>query len=412
MSARRIVFALSFLLLGWCTVCTHAEDWPRWLGPKGDGSSPETGLITKWSDKGPKLLWKVPGGEGYSTIAVVGKQAFTIVQRDGKELVVALNATNGKELWTTPIGDAYKNQYGNGPRSTPTVEGDRVYVQSVTGTLASLERDSGKIVWQKDILEEFGAKNITWGLSASPLVDGDLVYAIPGGKKAGVVAFNKMNGKLAWKSSSDKAAYATPVAVEVGGKKQIIFFNAAGLRGVDPKNGDTIWHTPWTTEYDCNICTPLVMGTRIFVTSGESVGCAVLELSAQGKPDIVWKSPGKDSAMINYWGNSVLHNGYLYGLNGEFHKRIDLRCVNAKTGEVVWKQEDFGLGALTLADGQLFIATKKGDLVLVNASPEGYQEGGRATLFGEKMRTSPTISNGKLYVRDLEHIYCFDIKAK
>src|SRR4051794_39069685 len=165
-----------------------AADWPHWLGPNGNGSSPETGLLTRLPDKGPKILWKVPGGAGYSAIAVAGGRAITLVQRDGDELALALDPATGKELWKQRIGPAFKNDFGNGPRSTPAIEGGLVWAQSVTGPLVCLKADSGEIVWQHHLLKEFGAKNITWGLSASPLIDGDKVLAIPGGKGAGVAA--------------------------------------------------------------------------------------------------------------------------------------------------------------------------------------------------------------------------------
>src|SRR5262249_38597925 len=152
-----------------------AADWPQWMGPARDGSSPETGLYTDWSRGQPKLLWKVPGGDGYSSVAVVGQRTYTLVQRDDRELAIALDAATGKELWSTPLAAAYKNKFGNGPRSTPAVEGKFVYAQSVNGPLVCLEADSGKIVWQHNLLEEFKAQNLSWGLSASPLIEGDLV---------------------------------------------------------------------------------------------------------------------------------------------------------------------------------------------------------------------------------------------
>jgi outer membrane protein assembly factor BamB len=387
-----------------------AADWPQWLGPARNGTSPETGLLTDWSTRKPKVLWKVPGGDGYSTVAVVGDRAYTLVQRDDRELAIALDAATGKELWATPLGSAFKNQFGNGPRSTPAIAGGRVYVQSVNGPLVCLNAADGKIVWQQDLLKRFGVKNITWGLSASPLLEGDLVLAIPGAKGAGVAAFHKLTGELAWKTSDDKAAYASPVAVTIDGKHQLVFFNAAGLLGVSADKGTAIWRMPWTTEFDCNIATPLVIGSRLFVSSGEDVGCALLQLRSDSGPDIVWESKGKKSVMINYWATSVVHDGYLYGMAGEFNKRIDLRCVEAATGKLKWSKEDFGKAAVTLAEGHLFLTTKTGDLVVVAASPASYQEKGRLSILGET-RTAPTVANRKLYLRDRENIFCLDIAA-
>lgn len=388
----------------------RAADWPNWLGPNRNGTSPETGLLTTWPSTGPKVLWKAPGGDGYSSVAVADARAITLVQRGGKEIVVALDAVKGKELWTTPLAPEFKNSYGNGPRSTPTIDGNFVFVQSVTGALACLKADTGTVVWQKNILKEFGGKNITWGLSASPLVEGSLVMVLPGAKGAGVAAFDKKTGALAWKTGSDKAAYASPIAVSVDGKRQVIFFNAAGLLAVTPDTGKELWRVPWTTEFDCNIATPLVIGDLLFVSSGEDVGCAMFKLKGDTAPDVVWQSRGKKGAMTNYWANAVVHEFHLYGFSGEFDKRIDLNCVDVKTGAVKWSRPDFGKGSVTLADGHLFITTKKGDLVLVRATPERYEEKARVARLGEN-RTVPTLANKRLYLRDKKDIYCLDVGA-
>jgi outer membrane protein assembly factor BamB len=387
-----------------------AADWPHWLGPNSNGSSPETGLLTRWPAKGPKQLWKVPGGQGYSAVAVAGGRAITLIQRPEGEFVLALDATSGKELWKTKVGPFYKNAYGNGPRSTPSIEGGLLWVQSVSGSLVCLKADSGEIVWQHDLLKEFNVKNLPWGLAASPLIEGDMVVAIPGAKGAGVAAFHKKTGKLLWKTGDDKAAYASPVAATVGGKRQIIFFTAAGLLGVAAGGGKELWRIPWTTEYGVNICTPLLVGQYLFVASGERVGSALFDLGAPGQPRVVWESKGKKGVLTTYWANAVEHEGYLYGLSGEFDKKIDLNCVELKTGQLMWSKQDFGKGAITLAQGQLFIATKQGDLVLVHCNPKAYLERARSRLLGEN-RTVPTLANRRLYLRDLQNIYCLDIAA-
>ncbi len=387
-----------------------AADWPNWLGPNHNGSSPETGLLTTWPKDGPRVLWKVAGGDGYSSVAVVGNRAFTLVQRGGEELAIALDVKNGNEVWKTLLGPGFKNNFGNGPRSTPAVEGNRVYVQSVNGPLVCLEKDTGKIVWQRHLLKEFKAKNIPWGLSASPFIDGDLVLALPGATGAGVAAFHKKTGELAWKTGDDKAAYATPVAVTVGGQRQIIFFPATGLLATNAADGKELWRIPWVIEYEVNICTPLVIGDWLFVSTGEQAGCVMFQLRPGAPPDVVWESKGKTSVMMNYWANAVLHQGYLYGVSGEYEAKMQLNCVEAATGNLKWSRKDFGKAAVTLADGHLFIVTKAGNLVLVPATPDGYQEKARITLLGDN-RTAATISNGRLFLRDREHIFCLDISG-
>ena len=399
--------ALSVLFLS--PLLAHADDWPHWMGPRSDGTSAEKGLATTWPQTGPKVLWKVPGGDGYSAIAVADDRAITMVQRDGKELVVALDANTGKPLWSTPMGPAFKNANGSGPRATPWIEGDSVYVQAASGPMKCLAAKTGAIVWQIDLLKEFGAKNNQWGVSASPVIAGNLLLVIPGAKNAGVAALHKETSDVLWKTGSDKAAYASPVVADVGGVKQAIFFNAAGLLGVTLDKGKELWRIAWPAEFDCNIATPLLLpGNKLFVSSGEGNGCALLELQAVGAPKTVWESKGKKSVMICYWATPVAHDGYLYGFAGEFNKRIDLRCIDLADGKVKWSKEGFGKGALLYADGQLIVTTKTGDLVLVRATPTAYEERGRVELLGTN-RTVPTLSRRRLFVRDLESILCLDV---
>jgi outer membrane protein assembly factor BamB len=400
----------AFVLSAALVSSAMAADWPHWLGPFGNGFSPETGLLTTWPAAGPKTLWQVPGGDGYSSLAIADGKAYTLVQRGAEELAIALDATKGNELWKAAVGPAFKNNYGNGPRSTPWVEGERVYVQSVNGPLVCLNAKTGDVVWRKDLLQEFGAtKNITWGLSASPVVADNLVLAIPGAKGAGVAAFAKETGAVVWKTGSDKAAYASPVVATVGGKKQAIFFNASGLLAVSLDKGQELWRYPWITEFDCNIMTPLVVGgDKLFISSGESNGCVLLHLQAAGSPAVVWESKGEKGVMLNYWANPVVHEGFLYGLTGEFNKKIHLRCVDLKDGSPKWTKDGFGKGSITLADGHLFVTTKTGDLVLVRATPDKYEEKARVTVLGDN-RTAPTLANRRLFLRDLQKIVCLDV---
>jgi len=387
----------------------QAADWPQWMGPKRDGVSPETGLLKTWPADGPKVVWKADGGEGYSTLAVVGNRAFTLLQREGSEFAVALDAADGKQIWQTRLGPAYKNNYGNGPRSTPTVDGKLIYVQSVTGPLACLNSDSGDIVWQKHLLKDFKAKNISWGLSASPLIEGDRVIALAG-DSGGIVAFDKATGTLAWKSTSDKAAYSSPIAITSDGRRQVLCFTAPGVVAVAPKDGTELWRIDWPTEYDCNIATPLIIGDTMFISSGEKNGCALYQLTGS-VPKLIWESKGPDSVMTNYWATSVVHDGHLYGPSGEFSRPVSLNCVELKSGKLKWSQPNFGLTSVTLADGNLFLVTKKGDLVLAEASPAEYREKGRLTPLGNNY-TAGTVANGRLYVRDERHILCLDLKGK
>ncbi|GBD35623.1 Outer membrane protein assembly factor BamB [bacterium HR36] len=387
-----------------------SADWPHWLGPSRNGSSPETGLISKWPANGPPLVWKVEGGEGYSAVAVANDRAFTLVQRQDRELVLCLDANTGRTLWTYDIGPGFHNEYGSGPRSTPAVEGDKVYITSVNGPVLCLEMHSGKLVWQRDLLRDFGGKRITWGMSASPLIEEDLVLVIPGAPGASVAALNKKDGSVVWKTGDDQAAYASPNIAIIDSRKLALFFTASGLHAVDFRTGKSLWRIPWKTDYGCNICTPLVIGDLVFLASGEQMGCAVYRLSAT-RPQLVWESRGPRSVLKTYWANAVHHNGYLYGISGEFSSVLSLNCVELKTGKLIWSVSRFGKAALTLADGHLFIVTKTGDLVLAEATPVAYREKARIKGFLGDNRTVPTIANGKLYLRDRKNIYCLNLRT-
>jgi outer membrane protein assembly factor BamB len=405
------LLALAVLLVG--LSFTSAADWPQYLGPKRDGSSPETGLLTGWPAAGPKVLWKVEGGEGYSSVAVAGGKCYTLVQRGGEELVVALDVANGKEVWKHKLGGAYKNQYGDGPRCTPAIDGGKVYVQSTNGPLVCLEADSGKMVWEHDLFKEFNSKNIDYGYACSPMIEGDLLLTEPGGKGASVVAFDKKSGKVAWKAGDDKAAYASPIVMTVAGKKQAIFFNAGGLLSVGFADGKELWQVPWKTEFDCNIATPLLIGDKLFVSSGENVGCAMFSPSATGKPELLWESKGVKSVMKNYWATAVHHDKHLYGISGEYEGVVNLNCVDAASGKLVWSEQRFQRGNVTIADGHLYILTIDGNLIVAPASPKGYQEKGKAKLLEPaKYINAPTISDKKLYGRDQKSIICVDIAGK
>ena len=261
----------------------------------------------------------------------------------------------------------------------------RVYVQSVTGPLVCLEADDGTIVWQNDLLKEFGAKNITWGLSASPLIEGDLVLAIPGGKGAGVAAFDKKTGKLVWKTGDDKAAYASPVARHRRRAAAGHLLHRGRPAGASTRQGKELWRVPWKTEFDCNICTPLVVGDQLFVSSGEKVGCALFKLKADGAARSRLGEQGQEERHDQLLGQRGRpRRPPLRPVRRVRARRIDLNCVELKTGKLMWSKKDFGKGAVTLADGHLFITTKKGDLVLVPATPKKYEEKARVTLAGRE----------------------------
>lgn len=405
---RRHMLLWVILLLG---PALQSADWPHWLGPARTGSSPEIGLLTTWPAEGPPLVWKVEGGEGYSSVAVAAGRAYTLVQKNDRELLLCLDAGSGRTIWTYDIGPGFHNEYGSGPRSTPAIDGDKVYVTSVNGPVLCLDAKTGKLVWQRDLIRDFSGKRITWGMSASPVVEENLVLVIPGAPGASVAALNKKDGSTVWKAGNDQAAYASPSVATIEGRKIALFFTASGLHGVDFHTGKSLWQVPWKTDYGCNICTPLVIDDLVFIASGEQMGCAVYKLSLS-KPTLVWESRGTRSVLKTYWANAVHDRGYLYGISGEFSGILSLNCVELRTGKLVWSQPRFGKAALTWADGHLFVVTKAGDLVLVEATPAAYREKARVQGLLSDNRTVPTIANGYLYLRDRKHILCLDLRSR
>jgi len=400
------VISLAILVLAGTTVA--AADWPQFLGPNRNGSSPETGLLTEWDASGPKVLWKVPGGKGCSQIIVASGRAYTIVDRDDDERVLALESATGQTAWSHRLGRA------RDPGSTPAVDGGRLYVQSIHGPLVCLEADSGKVVWQQDLLQLFPpSPRRTWaryGMMRSPLIEGDRVLTAPGRKGAGVAAFHKTTGKVLWQSTDDGAGFPSPVLLSLGAKKQAIFVTGVGVLAVQPADGKELWRFPWADDGDAVVPTPLVIGEQVFLSSGP-LGCVLLAPAVSGPPKVVWEKKGSQAVMDNYWATAVFHDKHLYGISGGAESNSpSLNCVEAATGKLVWSREGFGEANLTLADGHLYILTVKGELVVAPATPNGYREKGRCKILEPAdYVNAPTIAGKKLYARDLKSIICLDI---
>lgn len=400
------VISLAILVFAGTTIV--AADWPQFLGPNRNGSSPETGLVTGWDASGPKVLWKVPGGPGCSQIIVAAGRAYVVVDRGKDECVLALESATGKTAWSHRLGITRK------PGSTPAFDGGRLYVQSIRGPLVCLDADRGQVVWQNDLLQLFPRNLRTgwshYGIMVSPLIEGDTVLTAPGRKGAGVVAFHKTTGKLIWQSTSDGAGFPSPVQLRIGGNKQAVFVTGVGVLAVQSDNGKELWRFPWENEGDAVVPTPLVIGEQVFLSSGP-LGCVLLAPKDSGPPTVVWKKQGPSPVMDNYWATSVFHDKYLYGISGGAESNSpSLNCVEAATGKLVWSQESFGEANLTLANGHLYILTTNGELVVISATPKGYREKGRTKILEPASYVNaPTIAGKRLYARDNKSIICLDI---
>jgi outer membrane protein assembly factor BamB len=385
------------------------DDWPQWRGPRRDGVSTEKGLLKSWPQNGPPLAWQTRGaGEGYSSFAVANGRLYTLGARGGTEYVIAFDAATGKRLWEVASGQRFNNDRGDGPRATPTVEGGRVYAFGASGDISVLDAASGKTIWKKNVLREFGGSNITWGLSESPLVLSDRILLNAGGRNASIVALNKNDGSVLWKSESDEAGYSSAVLHEVGGIRQAIFFTASRVLGVDVNNGRLLWSYDQVANRTANIATPIVRGNRVFVSSDYGTGCALLEM-VPGNGGITAKQIYFNRDMRNHHASSVLVGEHLYGFSGNI-----LTAMQFDTGSVAWRDRSVGKGSVVFADERLYLFSENGVVGLAEANPSGYREHGRFQLTTGSLPTwsHPVVSGGKLFLRDQDTIFAYNVAAR
>jgi len=370
--------------------------WPQYRGPARTGISEETGILKTWPAEGPKVLWKVPLGDGYSGISVVGDRLYTMAGSPAGEFVVCLSAADGKELWRTRLDAFRDDDMGGGPRSTPTVDGDMVYALGSSGMLIAVKAAGGEKVWSNDLKSTAGARIPHWGVSSSPLVEGDLVIVDAGGKPdKSVVAVDKKTGTLRWGSYSDTPGYSAPLAVEIAGVRQVLSFAGSSLVSVTPGDGKPLWSVPWKTSYDVNAAMPVfIPPDKVFISSSYDTGGAVYQIAKSGDKFTateVWKS----RIMKNHFNSSILYGGHLYGFDD-----ATLRCIDAATGKEKWSQKGFAKGSLLLADGHLIIFSENGLLALAEATPEAYREKARAQILEGRTWTMPSLAGGRLYLRN------------
>jgi outer membrane protein assembly factor BamB len=385
------------------------DDWPQWRGPNRDGISKEAGLKKSWPAGGPPLAWRTTGaGEGYSSFAVADGRVYTMGARGNTEYVLAFDAASGKRLWATPNGSRFGNDRGDGPRGTPTIEAGRVYAYGASGDFSVLDATTGKSIWTVNVLRQFGGSNITWGLSESPLVLSDRILVNAGGNGASVVALKKTDGSLIWKSQNDEPGYSSAVVQEIGGIRQAVFFTGQRAIGVDVKDGRLLWSYDKVANRTANIATPVVRGNRVFLSSDYGTGAALLEMSAGGG-GISAKEVYFTREMRNHHASSVLVGDHLFGFSGAI-----LTAMKFDDGQVAWRARDFPKGSLVFADERLYLYSERGDVALAEPSPSGYREHGRFQLQTGSLPTwsHPVVSGGKLFLRDQDVIYAYDVAAR
>jgi outer membrane protein assembly factor BamB len=329
--------------------------------------------------------------------------------RNGREFTICLDAETGREVWGTATGTAFSNDQGNGPRGTPTIDGDRVYVLGGNGDLACLDAQSGQIRWAGNILKEFNASNIVWGISESPLVDGDRVVVTPGGRGAGMVALNKLTGKTIWSAAvpgNPQTGYSSAIVSQAGGTKQYVNFLHTAVVGIDAQSGRVLWGSETPANGTANCSSPIASGNYIFAASGYGTGGTLIEVSGSGGK-VTSRDVYHTREMKNHHGGMVLHEGHIYGTDEAI-----LRCLELSTGNLKWQSRSVGKGAVVYADGRIILRSEQGPVAMFVATTEGYQEQGRFNppTSNRPSWSHPVVANGCLLLRDQDELYCYSLR--
>lgn len=402
---------LALLLVLALAAPVSAADWPQFRGPHRDNHSPDKGLLKEWPKDGPPLAWKASGlGGGYSSVSIVGDRIYTLGNKNNKSYLLALERDGGQRVWSAEVGAA-----GGSLGCTPTVDGDRVYALGQEGDLVCVQAKDGKRLWHRNLLKEFGGVYGGWHYCESPLVDGDKVIVTPGGKKATMVALDKMTGKDVWTCplplEHTEAGYSSVVVTRVGDVRHYVQLLNGGVVGVS-EDGQFLWKYEKLGPNTANIPTPVVLGDRIFAIAGYGKGAALLQLHAEGQGVRV-EEKYFTRGLTNKHGGVVVVGDHVYGDMDDSGRPF---CAEVKTGKVVWRRERGGKGggsaAVTYADGRLYFHYDNGVVSLVEASPEAYREVGSFTV----PRTDgpawahPVVLDGKLYLREGDSLFCYDVR--
>jgi len=400
------------LLTGGALLATAAgSDWPQFLGPTRDGQCGETKLNWDWPPGGPPVAWTQELGSGWAGPVVAGGQVLVFHRLGDDEVLASLDAATGRQKWAVKAPTRYRDDFNfdDGPRATPLVSGDRVFTLGADGRFSARDRATGQELWARNLLTDFRAGKGFFGVACSPvLIDGKLLVNV-GGKGAGVVALDPASGRELWKATDDAASYSSPTVAPIDGKPAAVFLTRFGLRVFDPAGGKVLYELPWRPRVNESVqaATPLVWNDEVFLSVSYSTG-AVLAKLKDGEVGELWSN---DTSLSSQYNTPVRVGDYLYGVHGRADVgTAKLRCVEWKTGRVMWSRDNFGVAWLLAVDGGLLALTEGGDLVRFQASPRGYTEQGRASILTRPVRAAPALADGRLFARDGRKLVCVNLR--
>jgi len=409
----KLLLALGFVL---APAAGHAADWPQFLGPTRNGVYAGADLADVWPKEGPPVVWQEQVGQGFSGPVVAAGKLILFHRLEDKETIECLDAKTGKRRWSFSYPTAYRDDFGfdEGPRATPAIAGGQVFTYGAEGILTCLDFEKGTKLWSVNTRNEFHAGKGFFGIACSPLVEGTAILLMVGGREgAGIVAFNKTNGSVLWKATSDEASYSSPVAATIHGSRYALFLTRTHLCAIEPGNGKVSFQFPFTPPMRNSVsaATPLVFEDLVFLSASYGTGAALLKLGTNA-PQKLWSD---DETLSNHYATSVCRDGFLYGIHGRTDPGMEppasLRCVELQTGKLRWQQEGFGAAIVTLAGEDLLILTEKGELLRVAASPAGFKTKSRAQVLPSQTRAHPAIADGYFYARSKDKLVCLDLRG-
>lgn len=400
------------------TSAAPADDWPQWLGPERNGVSAEIGWSFDWPEGGPPVMWRRQVGAGYASVAVVGERVYTLGNAGGKDTAWCLDVASGEVLWSFEYACPGAGGGFPGPAATPTVHDGRVYTLSRVGHLHCLDAASGELLWAREPEGEFQASDRRrpdfWhGAACSPLLVGDLVILEVGAADGSVYALDARTGETRWRGGDEKLGYSSPTLATVDGAPCVVVFTGSAVLGLAPADGTVLWRYPWDSEYHSNIITPVAWDGRVYVSSSQDVGAALLAVDGAAVTPL-WRN----KEMYSHYSTPVERGGFLYGIDGgqncpRENETSLLKCLDLRSGQSRWAYQGFGKGGLMLAGERLLVLSEAGQLAVVDATPEGFRQRASAQVLKGPCWTMPVLANGRIYCRNAAgELVCVDVRRE